>query len=737
MKRFLAVCACLLALVLLYLFLADKTGLYIDWNPGRETTSFTRVEGKTILVDGEPFEIRGVDMGVGIPGHFATDYAIDRETYLRWFGQIQEMGANCIRVYTILQDDFYEAFYEYNKDREEPLYLLHGLWVNDYVMYSHRDAFDPEYLGALIEDGRTLIDILHGNKTFSLSEDLGSGAYTRDISPWVLGYILGVEWEDTTVAYTDHMQKEKNSYQGEYLFTSEDASPFEAMLAQMGDWLISYETRKYHAQRLVAFANWPTTDPFDWEEQVSAYFRKFAKVDVEHIRSTEKFLSGQFASYHIYPYFPDYLGFQDVLGQEVPQKYRFMENGVFNSYRAYLSMINDYHTMPVVVSEYGVPAARGRAQTDRNTGRSQGGMSEKEQAEAAVSCYEDIMKAGCAGSVLFTWQDEWFKRTWNTMAYSDLTKTPYWCDVQTNEQHFGILAFDPGKERCVSYVDGDMEEWENVPAVVEQDGLTVQALYDEAYLTLRIHKEGYRFGEETLYVPLDVTPRSGSKTAVEQDRKPAYERQGSESAAPEEGTIVPLTFERPADFLLVLDGRDNSRVLVQERYEALRAVYSHLVYAEDAYLNPPAVDATAFVPIRLMLQVPLNPGPELENFGYDIAETFDTGLLRYGNGNPSSPDYDSLADFCVNGDDIEIRLPWLLLNFSNPSEMMVHDDYYLHYGVEEMSIEGIYVGAASEKSVRKDVQMAYLPLKGWGSQPTFHERLREGYYALQRLWTEP
>ena len=73
-----------------------------------------------------------------------------------------------------------------------------------------------------------------------------------------------------------------------------------------------------------AFANWPTTDPFDWEEQVSAYFRKFAKVDVEHIRSTEKFLSGQFASYHIYPYFPDYLGFQDVLGQEVPQKYRFM-----------------------------------------------------------------------------------------------------------------------------------------------------------------------------------------------------------------------------------------------------------------------------------------------------------------------------------------------------------------------------------------------------------------------------
>ena len=49
-----------------------------------------------------------------------------------------------------------------------------------------------------------------------------------------------------------------------------------------------------------------------------------ANLELSLIHISEKFLSGQFASYHIYPYFPDYLGFQDVLGQEVPQKYRFM-----------------------------------------------------------------------------------------------------------------------------------------------------------------------------------------------------------------------------------------------------------------------------------------------------------------------------------------------------------------------------------------------------------------------------
>ena len=114
----------------------------------------------------------------------------------------------------ILQDDFYEAFYEYNKDREELLYLLHGLWVDDYVMYLHRDAFDPEYLGALIEDGRTLIDILHGNKTFSLSRRPGKRRLHPGYLSWVLGYILGGGVEDTTVAYTDHMQKEKKQLPG-------------------------------------------------------------------------------------------------------------------------------------------------------------------------------------------------------------------------------------------------------------------------------------------------------------------------------------------------------------------------------------------------------------------------------------------------------------------------------------------------------------------------------------------
>lgn len=717
MKKFLIVCGALILILAGWWALSGKLGLFIDLRPGADIETFTTVNGKEILVDtGEgfqPFEIRGINMGVGIPGHFATDYAIGKDTYLRWFRQIQEMGANCIRVYTIQDDSFYNAMWEYNHDNPIPLYFLHGLWVDDYIQYSHRDAYDPEFIDAVVEDSKILVDVLHGNKKFSLGVDLGQGTYNKDVSSWCLGYILGVEWEDTTVEYTNRMQDTRNSYQGKYMYTTEEASPFEAMLAMVGDRIIEYETVRYKQQRLVAFSNWPTTDPLEWDKLVQYYFRKFAKVDVEHIKTTDEFLSGQFASYHIYPYYPDYLGFLDTMGGEVASKEEFTSsNGVFNSYRAYLDMINDHHTMPVVIAEYGVPSSRGRAQNDRNTGRAQGGMSEKEQGQALVTCYEDIMASGCAGSIAFTWQDEWFKRTWNTMAYTDLNKTPYWSDYQTNEQYFGILSFDPGEGKSVCYVDGDVSEWTDEDKVIEQDGMSLWNKYDEKYVYFRVHKEQYDPETDILYLPLDITPKTGSAVWEEKDG----------------------AFERAADFILVLDGKEDSRLLVQERYEALRAIYSQRAYMQDAYLNEPVKDTPHFVEIRMMLQVPNDPHDEIDNSGWDIGETYNTGNLTYGNGNPDSPDFNSLADFFIEGDNIEIRLPWLLLNFLNPSEMEIHDDYYVHYGIEGLKIDGIYAGVGTLGSREDLIEMGRIELEGWGRNPTSHERLKQGYYDLQEIW---
>lgn len=320
MKKFIIVIAALVVLYIGWDYAYYRLGWYIDLHPGQVVSTFMRTQGDKIyqLSDTgyQEFEIRGVNLGSGEPGEWSTDFDIDKDTYVRWFSQMQEMGANVVRVYTIQADDFYEAFYEYNKDREVPLYLIQGVWVNDYVQNSHRDAYDDEFLSTFLDDCRTVVDVIHGNKKLSLGRvaSAGSGTYRRDISQWVIGYILGVEWEDVTVVYTDEKyagMEGYTAYRGTYLYTSEEATPFEVMLTMVGDKIIEYESNRYKQQRLVAFSNWPTTDPFTYPDVVTNYFMKCASVDVEHIKRTEDFLAGQFASYHVYPYYPDYLSYVD------------------------------------------------------------------------------------------------------------------------------------------------------------------------------------------------------------------------------------------------------------------------------------------------------------------------------------------------------------------------------------------------------------------------------------------
>ena len=83
---------------------------------------------------------------------------------------------------------------------------------------------------------------------------------------------------------------------------------------------------------------------------------------------------------------------------------------------------------------------------------------------------------------MITWQDEWFKRTWNTMHAVDLDNTPYWSDYQTNEQYFGLLSFDPGKEESICYVDGDLSEWTQEDLVLSNDTMSLSMKYDEKFL---------------------------------------------------------------------------------------------------------------------------------------------------------------------------------------------------------------------------------------------------------------
>ncbi len=283
----------------------------MDLGRDNHVNTFVRTENKEILIKDKDkwksFEVRGIDMGSGIPGEWSTDYAITKETYLHWFQLIQEAGANTLRVYSVQNPSFYKAFYEYNSQHEEPLYLLQGIWVNDYIQNSRVDAYADSFAGKLLYNCLVTVDVIHGKRLIINNDaDTSTGLYLHDVSKWVLGYIIGNGWEDTTVAYTDEKYPDMEPYKGTYLTASKDASAFESLLAKTGDRMLHYESTRYDEQRLISFSSGNATDPFDYSKEIAEYFRKCARIDTEHITATDKFISGQFASYSASPYDQDY-----------------------------------------------------------------------------------------------------------------------------------------------------------------------------------------------------------------------------------------------------------------------------------------------------------------------------------------------------------------------------------------------------------------------------------------------
>lgn len=738
MKKFIIAVSVTIIILLAADIMLYRLGWYIDTNPKQPVTAFIQTDGENIILNNDgnktPFFIKGVDLGSSYPGKWSTEYSVDKETYLRWFADIKEMGANTIRIYSIYSEDFYEAFYEFNNDNPEPLWLIQGTRIDDYTLNNRLDATHEKYLGQLTQNSIMAVDVIHGRRKITLNKKgvCSSGDYTNDVSPWVIGYIIGDDWESTTVAYTNEMKNHLNAwtaYEGEYMCAKEGSSPFEVVLAMVGDRVLKYESTKYKTQRLIAFSNYPITDPFIYSEEIEKYFTKIDKIDVENIVCTDKVVSGHFASYHVYPYFPDFLRyFDDWTSLGISKEEYNDKEGSINTYRAYLTALKKHHSIPVVIAEFGTSTARTMFYQETNKGRNAGRLTEKEQGQVLKRSYEDIVASGMNGACVFSWYDEWCKRTWNTMHAVDLTRNVFWSDFQTGEQFFGILTFDPGEKKSVCYVDGDVSEWNKKDVAIKED-LELSVKYDEKFIYFLVKKENLDFESETLYIPLDITPKSGSNYCEEYGIK----------------------FDRDADFMIVINGSENSRVLVHERYNALRSTYSSILYKYNTYEKKriPPKNAPEFEQIELILEkvkyedvfidehfvirMQAQGNDEvLANLRNPI--TFETGKLLYGNANPESPDFNSLADFCSGGDYIEIRLPWQLLNFADPSKMQIHDDYYDgNYGIEYIGIDKMYagIGTGSER-----ISLGEIKLKGWKNKVTYHERLKSSYYVMQELWKE-
>ncbi|MGG4406756.1 hypothetical protein ABEP13_13325 [Geobacillus stearothermophilus] len=664
----------------------------------------------------EPLLIKGVNLGISKPGAFPGEAKITKEEYFRWLQYIGAMGANAIRVYTIHPPAFYEALYEYNQIAKQPLYLFHGVWIDERTMLRTKDVWAPEVSEAFRTDIRRTIDLVHGKARIAKRPGYAGGMYRYDLSPYVLGWIFGVEWDPDVVAATNEKHPKQGDYRGKYVYTK-GASPFEAWLARMIDEAVAYETETYGWQRPVSFTNWVTTDllrhpaePFVKED--------FVSVNPNVMYATDELQAGLFASYHIYPYYPDFLNREEKYVSYVDQR------GEQNSYAAYLHDMKAAHRMPILVAEFGVPSSRGMAHRNVH-GKNQGFLSEQEQGTIDRELFEDIVHEWMAGGLLFSWQDEWFKRTWNTMDYDNRNRRPFWLNVQTNEQQFGLLRFEPGPSAAAMMkVDGRKDDWtfNGIRPAWTEGKRALYVTSDEGYLYVRLDS-GRITDRTTVYMAFDTIPNQGQ-------------------------SLLPgLSGVRTAgiDFALVIHGEQSARLLVDSYYDTF---YFH--YGKELHMMPAAPyanrkDNGVYHPIRLTLNKKLE---EVRGKAVPF-DSYETGVLRFGTANPDDEAYDSLTDISVSrdGDMYEIRLPWALLNVTDPSRREVMGDMWSKGGLKSrVIVEGIRLGLYVEDG---DDSFSFPAMNGnvlpaarfyeytwpvWEA-PRYHERLKQSYEVMKEAFS--
>lgn len=690
---FLAILLLLVTLLLVskaYFFSIGYTQPLITNKQGISYVS--KVEGKQFYISDSDSKwkqsfLTGVDIGLGAPGAFPGEFAIEYDTYFDWFTQIGDMGSNVVRVYTPQAPAFYHALYEYNRVAATPIYLLQGIYMDENDVLKYGDVFAPAsvIVSDMKQDIVDCVNMLHGNAVIGAKVGKASGVYQYDISKYVIGWILGIECEAYLVDGTNTAHPEMTAYDGKYLYT-ENASPFEVFIAQMEDLTITYETEQYRMQRPVAFSNWITTDPLKHPNEPRAAEDK-ASIDVEHIKAKAAFSPGFFASYHVYPYYPDFLNFPSGNAQTDA-----------DSYYAYVKSLVDYHAIPVLVSEFGLPSSRGVTHLNHLSGLNQGGNSELQQGEGLVSLLDDIHKAGCMGGVVFAWHDEWFKTSWNTMDFDDSAARPKWLNVESSEENFGLIGFSAFPS---IRIDGDTSDWVAADILTKDNRLS--ANWDESYLYLRLAVDD--FDKQAYYIPIDTVSGEGSDLFNQ------------------------ASFERKADFVLVLDGKENTCLLIDPYYNANYKLYDKEVFDPQDLLYYALTGAGKFIDVQQVIcnrmTMPLT--------GQVVpVQLWDTGKMVYGNSNPASAQYNSLADFCAGNGFVEVRIPWLLLNFADPSSGKILANLHSNEGFAFDKISNLYVGfGRADES--KPIAMTAYPLPQWGAF-TYTQRFKPSYTILSRAF---
>jgi len=663
-------------------------GFFINFRPNAPVNVVFLEEDNGLFrgSDETPLLLRGVEISSFVPGQSYWELGAEKEDFLRWLGYIADMGATVVYVADVMHSDFYNALYTFNTTGENYLMLIQGV--------------EGTYSEDLSQSIRRAIDIIHGNRIDLLNRN-GFQIFLRDISPWVVGFVVGANWDPDTIAYINNNVDMPDSFEGHFFSTAEDANRFEAMLAQIMDSATDYETRRFKTQRPISFISNPMIDFLEYETFYAAQLRKYVQINHENIIPSEYMQAGVFAAYQLFYLSDDFSSL--ITSEQRDNIAHLLEDlNMYCGINAYWDLLVRYHTMPVIAVGFSVSS--GRAPTRMGAIP----YNERQQGEALALMSMQLEELGWAGNIISTWQDNWERRTWNAAFATDPWRNQYWHNLQSLSQGYGLMSFDPGAYNRPVFIDGSADEWNEYHRIHEYDGISIYAKQSIQGLYLLVR--GYNVNPENpLYLPINVTPKSGTSH---------YQH---------------LAFAQPSDFLLSIDGTANTRLMVNMRYNATFMRFHEEKTGENPFAFVPPRWESEFVPIMIALQnTQIFSEGEIDTLAQRRLLSWETGLLTHGVNNPSHSDFNSLADFSFGHNLVEIRLPWMLLNFFDPSTMRIHDDYYDNFGVEGLSIRNIYIGVAHANS--SDVTMSPIQLRPWRGNLQFHERLKHSYYIMQEAW---
>lgn len=578
----------------------------------------------------EPFFIKGINLGVARPGTYPGEMDATAEQYRQWFGEIREAGFNVIRIYTLHRPQFYDELLAYNTANPQQPIFFFQGVWLNEELQGYTN--DLVFMTDTFKaEIRENIDCVHGRRSIGQRFGKAYGEYTSDVSRWNMGYLIGREVYPEEVLTTNQRNPQLTTFRGE-VFELYNGSATEVLFASALDFLVSYERNTYNTERPVSISSWPTLDPLHHPTEPNRS-EDTASIDMSKLQYVDA-PAGFFISYHAYPYYPDFVS--------ASPEY----NGTFdkfgpNSYKAYLiDLKKHYEKFPLIIAEFGVPSSWGVAHYS-NSGMNHGGFDEHGQGKTNIRLLQTMMDAGTGGGIQFAWIDEWFKNTWITDPIDNGNKT-LWHNITAAEQNYGLKKFVSRR---------DWQQWKTFEPGQAVKKLDVRHNYDFLEFKLEL-PSNFEILDE-LWLALDT-----------------YDAALGEVRLPNGQSIG-----HGAEFVVHIT-RHSARLYVTQAYD-LFALWHRETTADQLHQSV-ATNGAPWNIVRWKNSV----GPMDIQYIGDLQVNISVQP-------PSSKDA-----VIIDQQLLTIRLPWTLINFSDPSKLLVFHDDKATPAYESRTSDGVAVTIA-------------------------------------------